>query len=81
MGTAIMKLNIAQELASVDHDPLLQVFLYLRKAYNTVDRKRLIQILEGYGAGPRLCGLLEDFWAHLVGHAWLSHAWPTHACI
>ena len=28
-GMAIMELNIAQELTSIDHDPLLLVFLYL----------------------------------------------------
>ena len=27
-------------------------------------RDRLIQTLEGYCAGPRMCGLLETFWAH-----------------
>ena len=37
-----MELKLAQELASVDHDPIVMVFLYLRKAYNTVDRGRLI---------------------------------------
>ena len=38
MGTAIMDLNIVQELASVDHDLLFLVFLDLWKAYATVDR-------------------------------------------
>ena len=61
-GTAIIKLNLAQELASIDQDPLLLVFLDLRKAYDTVDRERLLITLKGYGAGPHLCGLLETFW-------------------
>ena len=51
-GTAIMELKLAKELARVDHEPLFLVFLDLRKAYDTVDRDRLIQTLEGYGAGP-----------------------------
>ena len=63
-GTAIMDLNISQYLTRVYHNPLFMVFLYLRKAYYTVYRYRLIQILEGYGAGPCLCGLLETFWSH-----------------
>ena len=37
-GTAIMDLKLAQELARVDHDPLLLVFLDFHKAYNTGDR-------------------------------------------
>ena len=40
------------------------VLLDLQKAYNTVDRDRLLQTLEGYGAGPCMCGLLNTFWAH-----------------
>ena len=58
-----MEMKLAQELASVDRDPLFLVFLYLRKAYYTVDREFPIQTLEGYSTRPRLCGLLETFWA------------------
>ena len=46
-GMAIMELNLAQELARVDHDPLFLVFLALRKVYSTLDRERFIQTLEG----------------------------------
>ena len=62
MGTATMELNLAQELVSTDKDPLFLVFLDLSKAYNTVDRGRLIRTLEGYGAGPHICELLSTFW-------------------
>ena len=34
---AIMELNLAQELASIDQSPLLLVFLDLRKSYDTVE--------------------------------------------
>ena len=61
-GTDIMELNLAQENASLDQYPLLLVFLDLRKSYGTVDRDRLIITLEGYGAGPKMCGLLKTFW-------------------
>ena len=64
MGMDIMELNPAQELASIDQSPLFLVFLDLRKAYDTVDQERLIITLEGHGAGPCLCGLLETFWGH-----------------
>ena len=64
MGAAIMKLKLAQELARADHKPLFLVVLDLWKAYDTVDRDRLIQTLEVYGAGPHMCGLLETLWDH-----------------
>ena len=53
-----MKLKLAQELASIDQDPLFLVSLDLRKAYETVDWYHLIITLEGYGSGPRICGIL-----------------------
>ena len=59
-----MELKIAQELVTVDHEPLLLVFLDLWKDYDMVDRDRLIQTLEGYSTGPCMCRLLETFWYH-----------------
>ena len=41
-----MELKLSQELAIFDQDPLFLFFLNLRKAYNTVDRSRLIMTLE-----------------------------------
>ena len=57
-----MELKLAQDLTSIYQDPLLLVLLDLRKAYDTVDRERLLITLEGYGTGPCPCGLLETFW-------------------
>ena len=63
-GTAIMELKLAQELVSIYQEPLFLLLLHLRKAYDIVDRERLIQTLEVYGTGPRLCGLFETLWSH-----------------
>ena len=61
-GAAIMVLKLAQELASIDQEPLFLVFLDLRNAYDTVDQDRLLIPMEWYGAGRRMCELLDIFW-------------------
>ena len=59
-GTTIMDIKMAQELASIDQDPLLLVFLDLRKAYDTLDCGRILLTFEGYRAGPKMQGILEE---------------------
>ena len=61
-GAVIMELSIAQKLDSIDQEPLLLVFMDLRKDYDTVDRDRLLITLKGYGSGPWMCGNLDNFW-------------------
>ena len=58
-----MKLNLAQELASVDQKPLFLVFLDLRKTYDNQYCGRLLKTLERYGAEPKMWGILAEFWA------------------
>ena len=60
-GTAIMELKLAQELARIDQDLLFLEFLDLRKAYDTVDRYRLLITMEGGGAGASDVCNLGDF--------------------
>ena len=57
-----MEFKLDQEFESVDQDPLLLVLLDLRKVYINLDWGRLLQTIEGYGAGPKLQGLLTKFW-------------------
>ena len=61
-GVSIMELKIAQELYRIDQYTLFLVFLDLRNYYETVDLERLLITLEGYVAGPCLCGHLEILW-------------------
>ena len=63
-GAAIMELKLSKYLSSIYCNPLFLVFLDLSKSYDTVDRYRPIHTLKVYGAGPFLCGLLENLWAH-----------------
>ena len=53
-GTAIIEAKLQQELAGIRKQPLFQVYLDLKKAYDTIDRPRLLQTFEEYGMGPNL---------------------------
>ena len=62
-GTTIIELKISHELAIVDQGPLLLLLLDLRNTYDNLERGRLTQKLAGYGTGPKLWGLLVEFWS------------------
>ena len=55
-----MELKPAQYLESVDQEPLLFVFLELRKAYDNMDCYQILKTLDGYGVGPKMWGILVD---------------------
>ena len=61
-GTAIIEAKLQQELAHLQRRPLFQIYLDLKKAFDSLDRPRTLDILRGYGMGPRLLKLLETFW-------------------
>ena len=62
--TAIVELNLTQELASVDQDPLFLVFLHLRKVYDNLYHGWLLKTLEGYGVGPKMWGIAVELLSH-----------------
>ena len=51
-----------QQLADLREEVLYMIFLDLHKAYDTLDRFRCLDILEGWGVGPRACQLLRTYW-------------------
>ena len=58
---------MAQQLAGRAHEPLFRVFIDVRKAYDSVDRERCMEILRGYGLRSKLQMLLQWYWdAHKV---------------
>ncbi len=61
-GTAIMEAKLQQQLAWVEQEPLYQIYLDLRKAYDALDQGRCLEILAGYGAGPNFLHLQKKFW-------------------
>ena len=61
-GTAIFEAKLFQQLAKVAQVPVFEVYLDLKKAYDTVDRERLLEILEKYGVGECTLRLLRTYW-------------------
>ncbi len=44
--------------------PLYTVFLDVQKAYDSVDRNKLIQLLELYGLGINIRMIVMDYWSN-----------------
>ena len=42
------------------------ILLDLHKAYDALDRSRCLEILEGYGVGPRARQLLRTYWGKMT---------------
>ncbi len=61
-GTATTEAKLAQQLAWMEQEPLYQVFVDLRKAYDHLDHERCLAIMTGYGVGPKLLCLQTKFW-------------------
>jgi hypothetical protein len=59
-GTSIMEVKLNQQLAWVEQEPLYQIYLDLKKAYDTLDRTRCLAILAGYGVKPNLLCLQNN---------------------
>ena len=62
METATLKAKLDQQLAGLAHDPLFQVFLDVRKAYDSLDQERCLELLRGYRMGANLDRLLDNYW-------------------
>ncbi len=46
----------------MEQEPLYQIFVDLRKAYDHLDRAKCPEIMTGYGVGPKLLRLQKYFW-------------------
>ena len=48
-----MEVKLVQKLASTGQCPLFGIFIDLNKAYDTIDHKRVVEIIYKAGLGPR----------------------------
>ena len=65
-GTATLEAKLLQQLAALREEVLYVIFLDLHKAYEALDRSRCLEILEGYGVGPKARRLLVTYWHRLT---------------
>jgi Reverse transcriptase (RNA-dependent DNA polymerase) len=64
-STAIIEAKLRMETRIAEGKTMFQVFLDLSKAYDTVDRGKLLYLLRAYGLGTNLSLILENFWNQL----------------
>ena len=62
IGTATLEANLAQYIAGIAHKPLFQVFLYILKTCDSLNRERCLEVLSWYGVGINLTRLLKFYW-------------------
>ena len=66
IGTATLEAKLAQQLVEIVHEPLLHIFLDMRKAYDSLDRGWFMEILQGYRMGQRMARLISHHWDNLI---------------
>ena len=59
--TATLEDKLLQQLAAMSEEVLYMIFLDLTKVYDALDRSRCLEILEGYGVGPKTRRLLKTY--------------------
>lgn len=60
--TAIGEAKLRMQMAACSAVTTYQIYLDLRKAYDSIDRKRVLKILEAYRVGPNLRRYIKIVW-------------------
>ena len=60
--TAIGETKLSMQRAVCNNITLYQVYIDLRKAYDSIDRKITLRILKAYGLGPNLLNYIGTIW-------------------
>ncbi len=50
----MIEAKLTQQLAHIEQSPFYGVFVNLTKAFDAMDWKRCLQLLEEYGVGPNM---------------------------
>ena len=58
-GTATLEGKLAHQFSGIAHELLFQVFLYVRKAYNSLDRGWGMEIMRGSRMGHNTARLIS----------------------
>ena len=61
-GTATIEAKLHQSMVWHDQCPLYEIYIDLKKAYDALDRERMLNILAIYGVGPKVLALQKHFW-------------------
>ena len=61
-GTATLEVYLVHKVVDLREAVLHAILLDLYKAYYNLDRSRCLDILKGYGVGPRSLRLLHRYW-------------------
>jgi hypothetical protein len=60
-GTCILEAKLHMQLASYLCQPLFQIFFDLSKAYNNLNCKYIMLLMEAYGIGPHTWSIIDAF--------------------
>jgi hypothetical protein len=60
-GTASIQAKLVQQLAWRDQCPLYEIYVDLKKAYDTIKRGCMMEILKAYGVRSKLLRLQNSF--------------------
>jgi hypothetical protein len=62
-AAATIEVKLRMNLYQGQQQTLYQVFIDMKKAYNTLHRGRTLEILKGYGVGPKILAIICNFWS------------------
>ena len=60
--TAIGETKLQMQIAACQSDTIYQVYLDLRKAYDSIARNRVVKLLEKYKVGPNIRKYIYEIW-------------------
>ena len=70
------------QLAKKENKTLYMIFIDIKKAYDSLDRDKVIQLLRNYGVGENICNIISNMWLEDIiapkqkqyyGQPFLSH--------